>query len=66
MPKLDQILRKILEYESKNQIKKLEIATEKKLKTKIDKALKNAKEDLEDIMNESIDADQILKQIFKF
>lgn len=66
VPKLDQILRKIVEYESKNQIKKLEIATEKKLKTKIDKALKNAKKDLEGIMNESIDADQILKQIFKF
>ena len=66
VPKLDQILRKIVEYESKNQIKKLEIKTEKKIKTKIDKALKNAQKNLEGIMNESIDADQILKQIFKF
>ena len=65
-PKLDQILERIVDYQAKTQINKLEGEIEKSIKTKIDKTLKNTKKNLEGIINESIDADQILKQIFKF
>jgi uncharacterized protein involved in outer membrane biogenesis len=65
-PKLDRILDKIVEYEAKTQLNKLKVEIEKNLKTKIDKTLKNGTKDLEGVINESIDTDQILKQILNF